>query len=143
METLGKDLKLLRQIPPGKAFRLQEQNLICVEMLNREEVNFYRLIVAESRGWKSKVILVEVVDENDNSPECFGTKAVLVGSESSFVPWTCSDKDAGLNGTIGYKIIKSEEGILDINNNGFIIRPFTGEPKYFSVLVYDRNTNSG
>ncbi|VBB26047.1 unnamed protein product [Acanthocheilonema viteae] len=143
IETLGKDLQLLRQIPPGKAFRLQEQNLICVEVLDREQVNFYRLVVAEGYGLKRRVISIQVDDENDNSPECLGTKAILVGSESSFVPWNCSDKDAGLNGTIGYKIMRSEEIISSMNDNGFIVRPFTGDPKYFSVLVYDRNTNNG
>ncbi|CAG9540793.1 unnamed protein product [Cercopithifilaria johnstoni] len=144
IESLGEDLQLLRQIPPGNTFRLQEQNLICMEMLDREQVNLYRLVVAENHGLKLRVILIHVDDENDNSPECFGTKAILVESESSsFVPWNCSDKDAGLNGTIGYKIMRSEEIISDINDNGFMVKPFIGDPKYFSVLVYDRNTNNG
>uniref|UniRef100_A0A1I7VWP6 Cadherin domain-containing protein n=1 Tax=Loa loa TaxID=7209 RepID=A0A1I7VWP6_LOALO len=118
IETLGRDFQLLRQIPAGKTFHLQEQNLICAEVLDREQVNFYRLVVAESDSLKSRVISVQVDDENDNSPQCFGTKAILVGSKSLFVPWNCLDKDAGLNGTVG-------------------------DPEYFSVLVYDRHTNNG
>ncbi|EJW84112.1 cadherin domain-containing protein, partial [Wuchereria bancrofti] len=143
IETLGRDLQLLRQIPAGKAFLFQQQNLICVDVLDREQVDFYRLVVAESDGLKSRVITVQVDDENDNSPECFGTKAVLVGSESSFVPWNCLDRDAGLNGTIGYKVMESSEIVSEINDSGFIVSSFSGDPKYFSVLVYDRNTNSG
>ncbi|VIO94296.1 Uncharacterized protein BM_BM7425 [Brugia malayi] len=142
IETLGRDLKLLRQIPAGKAFLFQQQNLICIDVLDREQVDFYRLVVAESDGLKSMVITVQVDDENDNSPECFGTKAVLVGSESSFVPWNCLDRDAGLNGTIGYKVMESSEIVSEINDSGFIVSSFSGDPKYFSVLVYDRNTNS-
>lgn len=136
-------MQLLRQIPPGKAFRLQGRNLICVEVLNREEISFYRLIIAESHRLKSRVISIQVDDENDNSPECFGPKAILIGSESLFVPWNCSDKDAGLNGTIGYKVTRSEKIISEMTDNGFTVRPFIGDPKYFSVLVYDRNSNSG
>uniref|UniRef100_A0A0R3RQB5 Cadherin-related tumor suppressor n=1 Tax=Elaeophora elaphi TaxID=1147741 RepID=A0A0R3RQB5_9BILA len=143
IKTLGKELQLLRQIPPGKIFRLEGENLICMEMLDREQVNSYRLVVSESGGLKSRVISVQVDDENDNSPECFGIKTILVGSESLFVPWNCLDKDAGLNGTIGYKVLKNEEIISKINNSGFIVKPFTGDPKYFSVLVYDRSTDNG
>lgn len=134
---------MLRQIPSGTTFRLQEQNLICDELLDREQINFYRLVIAERHGLKSRIISVQVDDENDNSPECFGTKAVLVRSESLFVSWNCSDKDAGLNGTIGYEVIRSTEIVSKVNDTGFTVNPFTGDPKYFSVLVYDRNTKSG
>ncbi|MCP9261910.1 Cadherin domain-containing protein [Dirofilaria immitis] len=139
IETFGNDLQLLRQIPSRKAFRFQGQYLICDEMLDREQVNFYRLVVAESRSSKSKIIYIQVDDENDNSPECFGTKAILVGSDSSFVPWNCLDKDDGLNGTIGFKIIRNTGIVPEVNDTGFIVNSFTGDPQYFSVLVYDRN----
>ncbi|VDP11182.1 unnamed protein product [Onchocerca flexuosa] len=141
IETLGKDLQLLRQIPPGKTFRFKEQNLICDEVLDREEVNFYHLVV-ESRGLKSKVISIQVDDENDNSPECFGTKAILVGSESSFVSWNCLDKDDGLNGTIGYKVLRNAEIVSEINDTGFVVSSFTGDPQDFTVLAYDRNAKN-
>lgn len=143
IETLEGHLQLLRQIPAGEAFHLEEHNLICDERLDREEVDFYRLVVATTEGLKSVVVSVQVDDENDNSPECFGTRAVLVGPEPSFIPWNCFDKDAGLNGTIGYKVIGSEGTVSGMNSSGFLVRPFAGDPLYLSVLVYDRSTENG
>uniref|UniRef100_A0A915PHT5 Cadherin domain-containing protein n=1 Tax=Setaria digitata TaxID=48799 RepID=A0A915PHT5_9BILA len=143
IEAFGNSLQLLRQIPRGKTFHFEGQDLVCDEVLDREKVSSYRLVVAGSNDSMKKIISVQVDDENDNFPECFGTKAILVGSESSFIPWNCFDKDAGLNGTIGYKVVKNAEIVSEINDNGFTVSPFTGDLQHFSVLVYDRNDGVG
>lgn len=133
----------MRQIPPGKTFHLEGLDLICDEAVDREKTDRYRIVVARAQGQESKVIFVHVDDENDNSPDCFGIKAVLVRSDPQFVPWNCIDEDANLNGTIGFKVIKDTEAVLEVNSDGFKVAPLTGDPQHFSVLVYDRSTELG
>ncbi|VDN04918.1 unnamed protein product [Thelazia callipaeda] len=139
---VSNNTRIIRQIPFGNAFRLHGKNLICDDVLDREKMNSYRLLL-ENLNKESIMVLVEVMDENDNFPQCNGTHAILIRQESSqFFPWECFDKDEGLNAAIGFQVLQKADSILDVNKHGFTVDPFKGALQHFSVLIYDRNTEA-
>uniref|UniRef100_A0A158R4V8 CA domain-containing protein n=1 Tax=Syphacia muris TaxID=451379 RepID=A0A158R4V8_9BILA len=128
-------------VPSYNIFRINHDNLFCVESLNRENISSYKIFLKAHDFGKPervthKAVTVIVDDENDNAPECKGGDAILVGNETKIFELDCIDADLQLNGTVTVELQNAPQGITLSNEKMLKIEPFV-RAKEFTVTAFD------
>ncbi|GBM44837.1 Cadherin-related tumor suppressor [Araneus ventricosus] len=119
--------------------------LRVVGPLDREQISEYKVsVVAKDRGHPSQStmtdIIIQVTDENDNSPSFLHQQYSATVSENTSVGLSvlqvfASDVDEGLNGQVRYSIIAG-----DLNHD-FVIDQDTGIIRVSKNLDYERKSH--
>ncbi|XP_041845892.1 protocadherin Fat 2 [Melanotaenia boesemani] len=127
----------IKNNPDSSGFKINPKTgiIITVEKFDYERKNRFEFDVVANHGEAETHIVVEITDENDNSPQFTRTSYQATLDEntpvgSSILKVVASDKDKGKNGFVTYAIAKS--GPIP-----FIIDPFTGVISTSEHLDYE------
>ncbi|XP_034038208.1 protocadherin Fat 2 isoform X2 [Thalassophryne amazonica] len=127
----------IKNNPDSTKFKINPKTgiIITTENFDFEQKNLYEFDVTANRGQAVTHIVVEIRDENDNSPQFTQTSYETMLDEnlpvgSSVLMVVATDNDKGKNGFVTYAIANS--GPLP-----FMIHPFTGVISTTEHLDYE------
>ena len=141
---------IVYQSPPQGRFYIDNNNrLFTGDSLDREKIDTYQLLLRifdrkAKHLISEKLITINVGDENDNMPEC-NDMTTFVIPKNAKLPLKfhihCTDRDAGYNASVAYKVVNDLDGVT-IDWAGNIIISYVEKPlSVIPFIAVDRTSS--